>query len=270
MRRRFTLQPGSLEAIKVLIHGGPGVGKTRLQGDAMAATLARGGTAAFIDIGAQNGYRVLTTMGLDAAHVETIDTFDSFIEAMDEFASNPFDVLCLDSIRDLQTLSLVKVTGGDRPPKTGTKDNEYTPIYFNFEMALTRALQAGKVVLATCTTDRSTNQLSGEVSLTPDLMGRNAAGIAGFFDYVGYATASTSLGKVVRAISFETRSVTLGDSQYNVVTRQRSVREIKTPFKLQPDQNNWTSLVAFLNAHMSVNPGETATEETPKSKWGHR
>src|SRR5207245_5898790 len=92
------------------------------------------------------------------------------------------------------------------------------------------------VIIMASSSDRSMDQVSGEMSLTPDLPGRQAAGIAGMFDFVFIIKAiSTSPTTVKRVI--ETVPVA------NTIIRQRLPRPLPPQIDIPENGGGWKKLV---------------------------
>jgi hypothetical protein len=238
-----------LSTFAMLLHGAPGAGKTRLMGDLLSGTE---GKRAFINIAGQDGLLSLISLELDGVIAATVDSYDDLAD----FVCNegPFDALAVDSIRDVHRLAVAKITGGERILKMGRDENEYAEMSFAFERIINALKMQSKRFVTCSMSDRSTDQLTNSTKVTPDLPGRLAAGIAQYFDFVGYMSAQTnSFGKLSRTLSFQTKALQISKTaEIEILTKARVVSPVTADIVLKEGQSNWPTVSETLLAHMKA------------------
>src|SRR5262249_16204463 len=125
--------------------------------------------------------------------------------------------LGVDSMKALCRVVTKKVVKGDRP---AVKD-DFGSIHWEMERLTASLRSVAPIVVCACPSDKSVNQLDGRTYITPDLPGREAAGSAGWFDFVGYISADTmGPSRVTRKVTFSPSTL--------VITRQRLPRSVTT------------------------------------------
>jgi hypothetical protein len=203
MRQRLNLTLRVDNGYRMLIHGGYNVGKTHLVGDFLA-TMAQRGSTHFINVKGEDGYLTLGSFDLGKTHAETIESADDLKAAVDELAKKPVLALGIDSLRPLNRLVQAKTLGTtDRM----AQKTEWGDVHFLMEQLVMSLQRAAKYVVATCPSDRSSELLSGNTFITPDLPGREAAGSAGWFDFVGYLRLEMIGSNAKRTLSFKPSGV---------------------------------------------------------------
>lgn len=262
MRLPLNLGLRSIDEFTLLVHGGPGSGKTHLMGDALYHEQELG-RVGYVNIAGQDGWLSLAEYGLEdspSAKAETVESMNDFLECMAEYEAGKYQCLCVDSVRDLLRICVTHTTGLERPPAAGQRDNEYGQIYHDFERCLRAMRRAAKRVITCSNSDRSTDQLTNKVNIVPDLMGRQGNGVAALFNFVGFLSATTTgLGKVKRELSFQPMSVSAGkDAEISILTRQSLARAITKPLAIPEGKGAWPALLELFTAHLSLEPGEAA------------
>lgn len=232
MRQRLNLDMTSLDRLMMLIHGDYGSGKTHLIGDMLAAEAARG-PVAFLNTKGEDGY-----MSLAAAHLgeigESVETVADFRAALGDLRKLKLRAVAVDSLKYLCRI-VTKGEVGDRIPR---KD-DWGPVHFQMESLVTELRSVAPVVVCVCPSDKSVNQLTGETKITPDLPGREAAGSAGWFDFVGYMQADT------RGPSDVSRTITFTPST-SIITRQRLPVPILEVLQIPAGAGGWRTIIAAL------------------------
>lgn len=230
MRRKFNLDQSELDGYMILVHGGRAAGKTYLAGDFLKEE-SQYGPVRFINVVGEDGYLTLRGMGLGDVG-DSVDSYQDFMELLKEYKSLNVHAIAVDTIHALSRWIMRKVTGGDRLPIIAKESNEWGDLHhstYNLHMSLRHA---AKMVLCTCPSDKSVEQLSGKTYITPDLPGRQAAGSAGWYDFVGYLEA-TAVGPNNIQRSF------LMTPNSTVIVRQRLPRQITAPIKLPQGAGGW-------------------------------
>lgn len=254
-----------IERFAMLVHGGGGAGKTHLMGSALQYE-SQFGDCAFVNVKGQDGFSSLAGYTFPS-NVDLIE-LDNYDEIQRYVTDNTFRLLAVDSLRDVHRFSVNKTTLGKRLPKSGQNNNEYTQIIFDFESLLGDMKSSAHRFLTVCTSDRSTDQLTGKINITPDLTGRLAAGISSSFDFVGFLSASQNMGILRRSLSFQPMTVSISkDQDLSVVTRTRGlVRPVTEDIQIPRGLNAWDKILAVFEAHLKADSAEEIPEETG-SKW---
>ena len=228
-RRKFNLDKAELEGYTLLVHGGRASGKTYLVGDFLR-TESKSGEVRFLNIVGEDGNLTLRGMGLGDVG-EHIESHQDFLDALKEYQEKKVHALGVDSIHALSKWIMKKVTGSDRLPEIRKESNEWGDLHhisYNTYMALRRA---AKYIMCTCPSDKSVEQLSGKTYITPDLPGRQAAGSAGWFDFVGYIEATALTDGVQRTFNMTPNNT--------IIVRQRLPKQITESIKLPVGAGGW-------------------------------
>jgi hypothetical protein len=232
LRKKFDLDKSELDGYSLLVHGNRAAGKTHLMGDFLKTESANG-PIRFINVVGEDGELTLKGMGLGDVG-EHIDSLDDFLAAIKEYEGLKLQALGVDSLFALSRWIMRKVTGSDRLPEIRKESNEWGDLHhksYNTAMAVRRA---AKIVMCTCPSDKSVDQISGKTFITPDLPGRQASGSAGWFDFVGFIdTVSTSSG-VERTFNMAPNNQT--------IVRQRLPKQITEPIKLPQGPGGWLAI----------------------------
>lgn len=234
LRKRFNLDTQELDGYTLLVHGGRGSGKTYLAGDFLKTESTKG-PVRFINVVGEDGSLTLRGMGLGDVG-EDIDSLKDFNDALAEYTKLKVHAIAVDSIHALSRWVMQKVTGSDRLPEIRQGSNEWGDFHnhsYNTYMALRRA---AKMIMCTCPSDKSVEQLSGKTFITPDLPGRQAAGSAGWFDFVGYLDASNGHDGVTRTFNMTPNNT--------IIVRQRLPKQIAAAIKLPPGPGGWGTIKA--------------------------
>lgn len=245
MREKFSmdLKTATLEKTIILIHGGYASGKTHLLGDFLKhySTL---GPVKFINVIGEDGYLSAQSFGLGDVG-ETVSTYDELIEALNEARTQKCVAIGVDSMKAASRLAMSKVVGsGDRMPTVGGNGNEWGDVHFKMENLVNRMRNAAPFVMCVCPSDKSVNQIDGRTYITPDLPGREAAGSAGWFDFVGFLNADvTGPGRISRKLKFAPNNT--------ILTRQRLPRPIINDIEIPDGGGGWGKIIDAINAALS-------------------
>lgn len=229
LRKRFNLDTAELDGYTLLVHGGRASGKTYLVGDFLKTESAFG-SVRFLNIVGEDGNLTLRGMGLGDIG-EHIESHADFMEALKEFEAKKVHALGVDSIHALSRWIMRKVVGSDRLPEIRKESNEWGDLHhtsYNTFMAVRRA---AKIIMCTCPSDKSVEQLSGKTFITPDLPGRQAAGSAGWFDFVGYLEATNTANGVTRTFNMVPNNT--------IIVRQRLPKQITQSINLPQGLGGW-------------------------------
>ena len=239
LRKKFNLDTQELDGYSIMVHGGRGAGKTHLMGDFLKTESAKG-PVRFINIVGEDGGLTLKGMGLGDVG-ENIDSLKDFNDALAEYTAAKVWAIGVDSSHALSRWIMRKVTGSDRLPEIKSSGgNEWGDFHmqsYNTYMALRRS---AKMIMCTCPSDKSVEQLSGKTYVTPDLPGRQAAGSAGFFDFVGYLEATNSPTGVTRTFNMVPNNT--------IIVRQRLPKQIKEVIKLPDGLGGWAVIKGQIEA----------------------
>ena len=214
-RQKLNMDLQTLDGFTMLIHGDRASGKTALAGDMLVTELKAGGEVRFINVKGEDGTLTLRGMGL-GDRGETVETYEDFNSCLLDYTKLGLAGLAVDSLAALNQWVAYKVCGAERMPiiDRNNPKNEWGDLHREMTNLAMRMRRTAKYVIATCPSDKSTNQLTGKIYITPDLPGREAAGSAGWFDFVGYLTANpVGPGRVSRVVTFTPNS--------QVIVRQR-------------------------------------------------
>lgn len=217
----------------VLVHGGRASGKTYLQGDFLCTEM-KNGPVRFINVAGEDGALTLRGMGLGEVG-ETIESYKDFMEAITEYTGLHLQALAVDSAHALSRWIMQKVTKSDRLPEIRKESNEWGELHhisYNTYLALRRA---AKYVMCSCPSDKSVEQLSGKTLITPDLPGRQAAGCAGWFDFVGYLEATPIGPNDIQRRFMMTPNA-------SVIVRQRLPKQITEPIIIPTGPGGWNAI----------------------------
>jgi hypothetical protein len=166
---------------------------------------------------------------------ETIESYADFADAMKEYQEKlKLQALGIDSIHALSRWIMRKVTGSDRLPEIRKESNEWGELHHTSYNTFMSVRRAAKLVMCTCPSDKSVEQLSGKTFITPDLPGRQAAGSAGWFDFVGYIEATPTPSGINRTFNMTPNALT--------IVRQRLPKQITEPVKLPIGQGGWQAI----------------------------
>lgn len=232
MRKKFNLDQSELDGYMTLIHGGRAAGKTYLAGDFLREESLYG-PVRFINVAGEDGQLTLRGMGLGDIG-ETVESYDDFLAAIKEYKEQNVHAIAVDTIHALSRWIMQKVTGSDRLPEVrrGGERNEWGELHhlsYNLHMILRRS---AKMVMCTCPSDKSVEQLSGKTFITPDLPGRQAAGCAGWYRFVGYLDVTNLSPTIVQRQLIMTPNG-------SVIVRQSLPKQITEPIKLPNGPGGW-------------------------------
>ena len=188
----------------------------------------------FLNVKGEDGYLSIANFGLGNVG-ETVDTLDDFVKALAEYKTEKLRALAIDGGKHLGKL-VIKAVCNDRLPSVGRNSDDWTQIHRKFEDVFNSLRYVAPIVIMASSSDRSMDQISGELSLTPDMPGRQAAGVAGMFDFVFILKAlATGPDRVKRSI--ETAPVA------NTIIRQRLPRPLPASIEIPEGGGGWKKLV---------------------------
>ena len=245
MREKFSLdlKTPTLEKMIMLLHGGYAAGKTHIMADFLKYYRSSG-PVRFINIIGEDGYLSAQSFGLGDVG-ETVTTYDDLEAALLDAKKDKCVAIGLDSMKMAAKLAMAKVVGSsDRMPSVGGNGNEWGDVHFKMENLTNRLRNAAPYVLCVCPSDKSVNQLDGKTYITPDLPGREAAGSAGWFDFVGYISSDIqSANKIVRKVKFAPNN--------SILTRQRLPKPIINDIELPEGEGGWKRILDTINNILS-------------------
>lgn len=181
MRTRLNLDLATLDRFTMLIHGNYGVGKSALLGD-MLKTEGQKGPVGFINIAGEDGYLSMANLGLGEVG-ETVDTLSDLKAALGDLKQKGTVAVGIDGGKQFGQL-IIRSVCGDKLPSVGKGSDDWSRIHREFESTVASLRLVAPVIVMASASDRSLDQISGETSLTPDMPGRQAAGVGGQFDFV--------------------------------------------------------------------------------------
>lgn len=209
-RTLLNLDTTEQDGYSFLLHSGRGVGKTHLMGD-MLKEESKAGDVWFLNIAGEDGQMTLKGMGLGKMG-ETVETIADLDAALADCQKRKLQGLGLDSLNALVRPICITLFGSDRMPtiKKGSERNEWSEFHRESERLWLAIRRSARFVVVTCPSDRSLEQLSQTTLITPNLPGRQAGEVAGYFDFAGYlvATAKGS-GRVDRVLRMTPDSSTI-------------------------------------------------------------
>lgn len=200
-------KPGSQDYIKAIFFGQYGTGKTNLLGTAEDVEEAND----VLFVSAESGEATIRDRDIDMVNVtdfQQIDKIKEFLYAHTKFRDKdedkvekvnekygfPIDAryrtICLDSLTEIDKLSMMDVQGIDRSDPSSDVEppqgEDWQRHISNMRHYLRAIRDVDAHVLFSALQDRKKDEKSGEVSITPDLPGSLAGQICGFLDVVGY------------------------------------------------------------------------------------
>lgn len=206
--KTINLDVKNLDSYTMLIHGNFGVGKTHLLGQALkyyrdlaqvintnhalAQEAKRERTqVSFINIAGEDGYLTLANFGFGDIGV-TVENWEELNGLIDDYVTKQnMACIALDGLKQVGELAIRK-TCGERLPSVGKGSDDWQRIHRDMDTFMRKLRYAAPVVICASASDRSLDQISGQISLTPDLPGRQATSVAGKFDFVFVLTASVT------------------------------------------------------------------------------
>ena len=234
MRAKFDLDTQELKGYSTLAHGINASGKTHLAGDFLKTEQANG-IVRYINVSGEDGALTLKGMGLGGV-AETVESYKDMEDALNEYKAANVWAIAIDSLTPLNGWVRVKTFGSDRMPNGA---DEWTELHRWMNNIIMLAKRSCKMLFCTCPSDRSTDQVTQKVYVTPDLPGKEARSSAGWFDYVGYVSCeATQPGKVKRVFDM---SPTPG-----LTVRQRLPKQILAPITLPDGPGGWAAIKAAI------------------------
>lgn len=237
MRTRLNLDLASLERFTMLIHGGYGTGKTHFLGD-MLKTEGQKGPVGFINIAGEDGYLSMAGIGLGEIG-ETVDTLSDLKAALGDLKQKGCVAVGIDGGKQFGQL-VIKSVCGEKLPSVGKGSDDWSRIHREFELTIASLRLVAPVIVMASASDRSLDQISGETSLTPDMPGRQAAGVGGQFDFVLIMKAQpVSPTKVRRWLATA--------PQANTVIRTRLPKQLPQEIEIPENGGGWSKLRAEMD-----------------------
>lgn len=233
MRTRFNLDIPDMRRMTFLIHGNYGVGKTRLLGDMLLTEQQGGGKVAFLNVGGEDGHLSVANLGLGEVG-ETVDTLADFKAALIDYKKAGIAALAIDGGSQFGKL-VIRSVCGERLPSVGKGSDDWQKIHSEFETTIASLRDVAPIVMMASRSDRSTDQISGEVSLTPDMPGRQAAGVGAQFDFVFVMKAiATGPNKIRRFLQTAPMA--------NTVIRARLPQALPHEIEIPEGGGGWVNL----------------------------
>lgn len=237
MRKAFDLDVKDLTRFTMLIHGNFGAGKTHLLGDFLRYYKTSGQKVRFINVVGEDGYLSLANFNLGQIG-ETVETLKDFQEAVLEAKAEGVHALAIDGLKHFGKL-VIRANCGDRLPSVGKGSDDWQKIHRDLENEITSLRHVSPIVLCASSSDRSMDQISGEISLTPDLPGRQATGVGGMFDFVFVMKAAViGPNRIKRTL--------LTAPVSNTVIRARLPNPLPTELTLPDDHGAWELILKTL------------------------
>ena len=247
IRTKVGAPSAELTECRMLFHGYYGSGKTHLMGTALRA-LTQNGRGLLIVV--QGEPSLSTIQGLDIPDLEVVvlESYNDVELVAKEYAEAKLSVVGIDSITLLSDLAIDKVTGGKRAP--GQKDAgggnhdgraEWGQVKSYFRVAVKQLQRLAPFCFAVCPSSKTENELTGAVSIAPDLPGKQAIGIVGMWDYVAYVDyVPLTPTKVQRRAHFEPMGST--------ATRCNLPRPITKPIAIPEGGGGWQAIAKEIMA----------------------
>lgn len=232
MRQKFNLDIASLDRFTMLLHGNFGCGKTHLLGDMLKEEMVNG-PVRFLNVAGEDGYLSVANLGLGEVG-ETVETLADFKEALAEYKKLGLAALAIDGGKAFGRM-IIKAICGDKLPSVGRGSDDWQRIHMEFEALIASLRNIAPIVVMASSSDRSMDQVSGELSLTPDFPGRQAAGSGGQFDFVFLLKAqAVTPTKVKRTLQMQPVA--------NTVIRARLPRPLPSEIELPEGPGGWKKL----------------------------
>jgi len=242
LRTKLNLDLRDLSKFCTLIHGNYNTGKTHLLGDALKHE-SQYGQVLFLNAGGEDGYLSLANSGLGEVG-ETVTEYKDFLAICDEYREKKIRALGVDSMKALSQIVMASEVG-DRLPTIGGQRNEWSEIHHKMTSLVNKLKAIAPVVVCVSPSDKSVDQITGKTFVTPDMPGRQAAGSAGWFDFVFYLVADVlGPGKVRRVVTCKPSS--------SVITRQRLPKPILDDLVIPDGSGGWAAIRAKMEAALGV------------------
>lgn len=170
----------------LLLHGNYGSGKTHLLGDYLRFEAERTKQPVFfINMKGEDGYTTVVDLeDVPGIMAVTVDTYDDLMLALTEAKKLNASAGGIDGYHRIYPFTFRKKLGADRLPIVGGSTNEWSECHKLVEDLTDTLRYYAPFIFCTSASDKSVDQIKGETQTTPNFAGRNAAGIAGHFDYV--------------------------------------------------------------------------------------
>lgn len=238
MRERFNLNVSTLDRFTMLLHGNFGAGKTHLLGDMLRSESKRG-PVLYINIKGEDGH--LSISGMELGDVGyTVDSIPDLKELLLEAKQANIRAIGMDGFKELGAMVIRKVCG-DKLPSVGKGSDDWQRIHKEFDDLVKSFRTFAPIFVAACSSDRSMDQITGEISLTPDLPGRQAAGVAGMFDFVFIVKAQATNPTTVKRTLLTAPTA-------NTIIRQRLPKPLPNEIDLPSGGGGWDKLMAAMHA----------------------
>lgn len=231
--KRLDTSNRSIIGTALLVHGDYNTFKTYLLGSILAHEKAEG-PCVYAHIAGEPAPTSLYSHDLEGVEMFSLESIeDCHTLAQEQQGAR---VIAVDSLIMLEDLATQKLTGGKRAPGgvRGEHDgrNEWGKIKFEFKNALMKMRRACQLFVAVCPSAKNVNEVTGEKFVMPDLLGKFAAQVSGWFNFVGYAEAVTLGGKNVRrSLDFAKRT--------DAATRCNGITPILKPIQLPAGPDVW-------------------------------
>lgn len=237
-RALFDLDDQDLKGYNILIHGINASGKTHLIGDFLATEKANG-SVRFINVRGEDGMLTLKGMGLGKVG-ETIGSYDEMEQALDDCRKTGIHACGIDSLAPLNSWARVKSFKTDRMPSS---PDEWTELHRLMNNIMFKAKGSVKLLMCSCPSDRSVDQVTQKTYVTPDLPGKEARSSAGWFDFVGYLSAEATTPTTVK------RTLLMAPNG-TITVRQRLPKQITSAIELPNGLGGWLAVRKAIEAGM--------------------
>lgn len=186
------------------------------------------GPVRFINVAGEDG--ALTGKGMGLGDIaETIDSYKDMEVALDEYRQAKVWAIGIDSLAPLNAWTRVHAFKSDRMP---TGADEWTELHRLMNNIMLKIKRSANMVMCTCPSDRSVDQVTQKTYITPDLPGKEARSSAGWFDFVGYISAEpTRPGELKRTFLMTPNGL--------VTVRQRLPKQIMKEIELPNGPGGW-------------------------------
>lgn len=239
-RRKFNLDLLMTDSFTMLVHGIRASGKSYLIGDMLAVERASG-PVCYVNIAGEDGASSAKSFKLGEIG-EDIGSYEDFKDFCKEYSGRKLQAVGLDSVSVLVRMIMKSLFGSDRLPRMTKETNEWSELHREADNAMVLFRNTAKFVMAVCSSDRSTDAVTQQVYITPDLPGRQAVGSAGWFDFVSYLKVDiTGPGQVSRRLVIAPNST--------IVVRQRLTTQIEKDLELPKGPGSWTLIKNTILAH---------------------
>lgn len=230
----------TLDRFAILFHGEPASGKTHQMASILQAHKPNCLAVNFVG---EDGLLTARDHDLPAVDIESFAQWEEMLrEILTGTKLKGLKAIGLDGLTHGYRMFMRSITSAEAP-----EPSDYQKSHPRFENQIVRLKRAVPIVVATCRSDRSMDQVREELWVTPDLPGRMAAGVSGLFDFVFYLEHQMVMGGKI-----EYRLYTAGKGKTTV--RVRLPRALPAIIS----QPSWPRIEAEIRATMEGKPSPSA------------